>query len=526
MKVKFIALLIALVSNVIDAQAKEGFSFYQQDGLWGVLYNGEPCLLPRFESVAEIDYGGRFFYKENGKWGIANLWNKVSEAFCDSIIRVYNRSNDQESFYRYDSIDSYAPFFYSTYLFSIGGKWGICAMDGKEIVPPIYDNINIEKAYYPSNLGIKTSLWIYYYLATKDGVPQLIDELGNTVIPNVISYDYFYSKNGLKDLAKAVKKEESERLKSATANGLKNKLDEVKEYCKIVSSANTLLRSTSRSDMSIPREIWFGSKNREAINPYGDEVYIDGLKSITNSYGFISTPLVYDSPAFRVQRNPTDVYAYMAIEKKNEIHLLYFGGPNKYYLNDEYVVNGEAEKNMEALARRIAVYKELEIMARQINDMEAYKMVSNEREDAEIKLAHYKDALSRTTKLMRFNASVDRFSNTATSILNSMTNAYGSLSSSSNYSYSNSSTANSSGSKHVSGNQSMTMSDQMNYNSLRNTYNKWASDLMQMKNANGRYLNGYSINDKKHAQSEMKRLRNEAMNKWGKEIPYNSIENW
>ena len=70
------------------------------------------------------------------------------------------------------------------------------------------------------------------------------------------------------------------------------------------------------------------------------------------------------------------------------------------------------------------------------------------------------------------------------------------------------------------------MSDQANYNSLRTTYNKWASDLMQMKNSNGRYQNGFNITDKKHAQNEMKRIRRDALNKWGKEIPYNSIEDW
>ena len=70
------------------------------------------------------------------------------------------------------------------------------------------------------------------------------------------------------------------------------------------------------------------------------------------------------------------------------------------------------------------------------------------------------------------------------------------------------------------------MSDQVNYNSLRNTYNKWATDLMQMKNLNGKYQKGYSQSDKRHAQSEMKRLRNTAMKNWGKEIPYNSIEDW
>lgn len=72
----------------------------------------------------------------------------------------------------------------------------------------------------------------------------------------------------------------------------------------------------------------------------------------------------------------------------------------------------------------------------------------------------------------------------------------------------------------------MSMSDQVNYNSLRNTYNKWASDLMEMKNANGKYQNGFKASDKKYAQDEMKRIRKSAMQKWNKEIPYNSIEDW
>ncbi|MBP3228549.1 MAG: hypothetical protein J6M53_07215 [Bacteroidaceae bacterium] len=53
-----------------------------------------------------------------------------------------------------------------------------------------------------------------------------------------------------------------------------------------------------------------------------------------------------------------------------------------------------------------------------------------------------------------------------------------------------------------------------------------AQDLMAMKTAGGKYQNGYSASDKQHVQSEMKRLRKAAKQKWGKEIPYNSIEDW
>lgn len=85
---------------------------------------------------------------------------------------------------------------------------------------------------------------------------------------------------------------------------------------------------------------------------------------------------------------------------------------------------------------------------------------------------------------------------------------------------------NSSKVSNTNGKSQMSMSDQVNYNSLRNTYNKWASDIMEMKNANGKYQNGFKASDKKHAQDEMKRIRKSAMQKWSKEIPYNSIEDW
>lgn len=42
----------------------KGWSFYQEDGKWGVLYKGEPCLLPRFEGVSGVIENGKFVYKE------------------------------------------------------------------------------------------------------------------------------------------------------------------------------------------------------------------------------------------------------------------------------------------------------------------------------------------------------------------------------------------------------------------------------------------------------------------------------
>ena len=110
---------------------------------------------------------------------------------------------------------------------------------------------------------------------------------------------------------------------------------------------------------------------------------------------------------------------------------------------------------------------------------------------------------------------------TASILQGNSSSAYTSSSSSSSYSSSTSLKETT-----PSSNSTMSLSDARNYQVQRNTYNKWASDLMQMKNANGKYQNGYTQSDKQHAQSEMKRIRENAKQRWGKEIPYNSIEDW
>lgn len=134
--------------------------------------------------------------------------------------------------------------------------------------------------------------------------------------------------------------------------------------------------------------------------------------------------------------------------------------------------------------------------------------------------------MRKKCKLINFNDRMDRFVNIATSTLNSVANAIGGNSSNTMpYNATSNSNSKNNASSSTKANQ-MSISDQLNYNSIRNTYNKWAQDLMQMKNAIGKYQNGFKTSDKTHAQNEMKRIRKSAIQKWNKEIPYNSIEDW
>ena len=270
--------------------------------------------------------------------------------------------------------------------------------------------------------------------------------------------------------------------------------------------------------------LYFGERTKA----FGDTTVIDGFESIVNNYGFISTPLTYDSPYFKLQNNPTDVQSLLFILEMEEIQKgKYFRTKDQtIFFNEDDIRNGVIKEDMIRMGKRLEDYQSLMNLAKQINDTVSFKTVNSEYKKLHSLLQDFEFYYDKNVKRIDFNDKMDRLANTATSVLNSIANTIGGNSSTTlsyNTTSNNSSTSNASA--NTKGNQ-MSMSDQVNYNSLRNTYNKWASDLMQMKNANGKYQNGFKASDKKHAQDEMKRIRKSAMQKWSKEIPYNSIEDW
>lgn len=277
-------------------------------------------------------------------------------------------------------------------------------------------------------------------------------------------------------------------------------------------------------NMKKPRMLYFGERTKA----FGDTTVIDGFESIVNNYGFISTPLTYDSPYFKLQNNPTDVQSLLFILEMEEIQKgKYFRTKDQtIFFNEDDIRNGVIKEDMIRMGKRLEDYQSLMNLAKQINDTVSFKTVNSEYKKLHSLLQDFEFYYDKNVKRIDFNDRMDRLANTATSVLNSIANTIGGNSSTTlsyNTTSNNSSTSNASA--NTKGNQ-MSMSDQVNYNSLRNTYNKWASDLMQMKNANGKYQNGFKASDKKHAQDEMKRIRKSAMQKWSKEIPYNSIEDW
>lgn len=63
-KLLFIFLCVFTTSVAQDEKIEKGWAFYQKEGKWGVLYKGEPCLLPRFDGFSGSIEFGRFAYKE------------------------------------------------------------------------------------------------------------------------------------------------------------------------------------------------------------------------------------------------------------------------------------------------------------------------------------------------------------------------------------------------------------------------------------------------------------------------------
>ena len=71
-----------------------------------------------------------FFFKDNGKWGIANIWEIIAPSFCDSLTTFSTNKN--------------------VYRFKSGSKWGVCNILGETVISPTFDSdsISIFDSYY------------------------------------------------------------------------------------------------------------------------------------------------------------------------------------------------------------------------------------------------------------------------------------------------------------------------------------------------------------------------------------------
>ena len=155
-------------------------------GKWGVQYGDETVVIPRFDEV-KFDYStilgpdeydverdrqykldtsrGIYAYREGDKWGIANVYENLTDANYDNVRLFYEPS--WMAIVRKD------------------GKEGIINIEGKEILTPIYDTLSdplnvMEVAPYRYKGPVNKST--ICFVAQKEGKKFIIDDIGTIVI--------------------------------------------------------------------------------------------------------------------------------------------------------------------------------------------------------------------------------------------------------------------------------------------------------------------------------------------------------
>lgn len=534
---KILLLIVLFASQMMSAQ--NGFSVYEDDGLYGIRFNGETCLLPRFSQITLLeplfkgegykeyyerngksyyDYSLKFikipndvqqsifFFKDNGKWGIANIWEIIAPSFCDSLTTFSTNKN--------------------VYRFKSGSKWGVCNILGETVISPTFDSdsISIFDSYYKGcaisgEVREKYLVNDYkniYFRGKVNGKEQMFDILGTpiSIQKKWLKWDSMTEILGLKMDTEKKRAKADKKKGFITTKQLQfqmNRLDSLYKVHSLIVDKN-----------NYPFKLYFGERGGKRIEAQGDSVIINGYPSLINSFGFISMPLNYCSTKDRLIRNPFDVYALCGYVSEE--------AGNAPYNNSRSIP--AQEKRIEYYSGLSYAYKEILSQIDKLTDNNAYNYVYYQYAKAEENIGQSfkqighieyeeKKAQRREALYNNLMSFANSLATTASILQGNSSSAYTSPASSSSYSSSTSRKETT-----PSSNSTMSLSDARNYQVQRNTYNKWASDLMQMKNANGKYQNGYTQSDKQHAQSEMKRIRENAKQRWGKEIPYNSIEDW
>lgn len=184
----FALLFFGGLNGYCQKQLSQYFSPVQDEttGKWGVQYGDEIVVLPRFDEV-KFDYShilssreynynpckercmdtsrGVYAYRERDKWGIANIYGKLTEAIYDNVRLFYDP--DWMAIVRKD------------------GKEGVINVVGKELVAPIYDALSdpldvLEVAPYRYKGQVSKST--VCFIAEKEGEKSIINDMGTVVV--------------------------------------------------------------------------------------------------------------------------------------------------------------------------------------------------------------------------------------------------------------------------------------------------------------------------------------------------------
>lgn len=210
---------------------------------------------------------------------------------------------------------------------------------------------------------------------------KMVDVLGKTIIPDIGNFEDFICADGKGNQAviKTAKKKEWSRKDKDETDKLKVIYDKVSSANMATSLYGDYQRWEDKyndyaeryKNMKEPRKLYFGLTTKA----FGDTAVINGYESIVNTYGFISTPLMYDSPYFKLQNNPTDVQSLLFILEMEEIQKgKYFRTKDQtIFFNEDDIRNGVIKEDMIRMGKRLEDYQSLMNLAKQINDTVSFK---------------------------------------------------------------------------------------------------------------------------------------------------------
>ena len=160
---KKIALLVFAVCGFVMAAASDVKFLlsekYETTGLWGFKYEGDDkwCILPQYDYAQSFFKNKTTIVRKNKKYFVINLnGEQVSPLFDDlqNVGYTYLGKNDgkymlydplfvQKSETKYDYIHNMYSTYVLSYILHYGDKcYGLMDINGKEILSPIYNNID------------------------------------------------------------------------------------------------------------------------------------------------------------------------------------------------------------------------------------------------------------------------------------------------------------------------------------------------------------------------------------------------
>ncbi|MBQ9093696.1 MAG: hypothetical protein IJY03_06870 [Prevotella sp.] len=464
------------------------FYEYEENGLWGIKFQDEICLVPQFDGLKPVTnfYNHVFLYKENGLWGIMCPTKIITRPLFDECY-IEKLSWGWQQY---------------LILFKSKNKYGVAGITGIKYLEAKYDSIKVfqfrdfHKKWKSERWEIKnnTDNRDIYFAVLSDGKWNLLDMLGNIV--------YSDFQINMTDKSKIAFGKVLEKYEIGRNKADKFVKDKIRHAYKNESSYQTKLDN------------FFNKYFRY------DTIGLDlgDVEKHVYETTFIDVPWLEDSQEAKLERDPTNVYALRNILYENmpplrdkyqfdatldeesleeEINRCY----QIHSLNDDYIEIVRAK----GYSEESTFYKDAEYIAKR-----AWDIIDANRE-----------GIPRVRKEKKWARTMNTMNSIASALTNTV-NTLNSLKGNSGTIQSGSSTSTGSvGTKKKDYEAPYSLTANHNRNTDSRTYASYDSMLSKMRFGNEPYNDA----KRKEYQSKMKALRQ----KWeqrGERFQHSENEDW